>query len=330
MEVPIKSELQIVPKEEKKQETEKGSACDPISTPTLTQTPTPTAEPNPELKPKPKLEPKQKKEVEIDYLTEDSVIPDQKFVCISIIKPTSLSEKKLEEINKKGNGKNNLTVNGIKVRGSYATYEEAQKRCEFLQKCDPYHNIYIGEVGKWCPFEDDPTKAKNSEYMNKDLNKLMKNYDEQQNEAKEYHEIRKQDMVRKAMEDLTKRKKENINSKIAEVEAEVEESKESKESKEPAEPTRTENKEKIIEYPTMGKLVPPTSTSTSVPSEIKKKNKKNKLEKLNEMKTELESSKENLTKEKKEIDENISNLRKLEDELAEKIKEMELEQSKSK
>ena len=30
---------------------------------------------------------------------------------------------------------------------------------------DPYHNIYVGNVGKWLPFEDNPEKAKDNNYM---------------------------------------------------------------------------------------------------------------------------------------------------------------------
>lgn len=123
---------------------------------------------------------------DVDYLTEDPIINDQKFMCISLLKPSSIDDKNKDK---------NITVCGIKMRGSYDTYEEAKTRAEFLQKCDPYHNIYIGEVGKWCPFEDNPEKAKDYEYMNKDLNNLMKSYWKQQEEAKEYHEIRKQTMM---------------------------------------------------------------------------------------------------------------------------------------
>ena len=111
------------------------------------------------------------KKEEIDYLTEDPVIADQLFVCVSFLKPSSIAEKYRP---------NDLSVCGFKVRGSYGSYEEAKARADFLNKCDPYHNVYVAEVGKWCPFEDNPDKAKDYEYMNKDLNKLMKNYWKQQ------------------------------------------------------------------------------------------------------------------------------------------------------
>jgi hypothetical protein len=137
---------------------------------------------------------------DIDYLIEDPIINNQRYVCLSFLKPSNIDEENRDK---------NLTVSGVKVGGSYETYEDAKKRAEFLQKHNKYHNIYIGEVGKWCPFEDNPDKAKDCEYMNKDLNKLMKTYLEQQEKAKEYHETRKQDMVKKAVESSDNQKKLN-------------------------------------------------------------------------------------------------------------------------
>ena len=140
---------------------------------------------------------------EIDYLTEDPILSEQKYMCVSFLKPSNIEESKRPK---------DITVCGFKFRGAYATYEEAKARADFLQKCDQYHNIYIGEVGKWCPFEDNPDKAKDSEYMNKDLNKLMKSYWQQQSEAKEFHELRKQEMIKKALEEANKKKEDNENN----------------------------------------------------------------------------------------------------------------------
>lgn len=145
-------------------------------------------------------------EKEIDYLTEDMIINNQKYVCLSFLKPSNINKENKDDA---------LSVCGVKIRGTYETYDEAKKRAEYLQRYDKYHNIYIGEVGKWCPFEDNPEKAKDCEYMNKDLNKLMKTYIEQQDKAKEYHELRKQDMVTKALEEVDKKKKLNQNIDIS-------------------------------------------------------------------------------------------------------------------
>jgi hypothetical protein len=220
---------------------------------------------------------------EIDYLTEDPVIEEQKYVCVSFLKPSSIIEEKRPK---------DLSVCGFKVRGGYSTYEEAKARADFLNKCDPYHNIYIAEMGKWCPFEDDPEKAKDAEYMNKDLNKLMKSYWNQQTEAKQFHELRKQDMIKKALDDVNKRKEEND---LAEVDAD-------------------QSTELDLNQTAKSKT---TKSSKSA---------KSKTAKLNDKKSDLENDKLELDKEKNEVDENIKTLRRLEDELSEKIKEMEIEQ----
>ncbi len=225
------------------------------------------------------------KDDNIDYLTEDPVITEQQFMCISFLKPSSVDDK--HKTDKK------LTVCGVKIRGCYPTYEAAKARADYLTKCDPYHNIYIGEVGKWCPFEDDPEKAKDSEYMNKDLNKLMKSYWKQQSDANEYHELRKQEMTRKALEEVVRKKTEK-----AEAEADVETNAEADASN------------------------PEVESNTTSKT---KKTKKVKDKKLESMKNQLESNKEDLDKEKREVDENINTLRRLEEELSEKIKELEEE-----
>lgn len=61
---------------------------------------------------------------EIDYLTEDPVLPEQKFMCISFLKPSSVEEKYRNK---------DLTVCGVKVRGCYDTYEEAKVRADFYR-----------------------------------------------------------------------------------------------------------------------------------------------------------------------------------------------------
>jgi hypothetical protein len=232
-------------------------------------------------------------EIIIDRLTEDPVLSEQKFVCVSFLKPSQLEEKYRPK---------DISVCGFKVRGSFDSYEEAQKRCEFLRKVDDKHNIYIAEVGKWCPFEDNPEKAKDSEYMNKDLNTLMKNYWKQQSDAKEFHEVRKQEMVNKALEDVEKRKKEN---KKLEDEDEQEQGQEQEQEQEQDQGQGLEQLNKT--------------------QKSKKTKKIDKGVKLEEMKNNLTENKQDLEHEKKEIDNNINTLRKLEEELAQKIKELEAE-----
>jgi hypothetical protein len=102
-----------------------------------------------------------------------------------------------------------ITMYTFKVRGSYDTVEEAQKRITYLNSIDSNVNIYLAEVGKWCPFDDDPEKAKDAVYKDDELNRLMKGYKENQEKGKQLFEQRKADMVAKALQD-TKDKKEKL------------------------------------------------------------------------------------------------------------------------
>lgn len=128
-----------------------------------------------------------------DYLYEDPIISNQKFVCISVLTPKNFKEE--------------TTMSTLKVRGSYETYEEAKKRADFLRNIDSNINVYVGEVGKWLPFEDNPEHAKDHEYQNEQLNKMMKGYVENQEKAKEFHEQRKNEMIMKTLKENEEKQK---------------------------------------------------------------------------------------------------------------------------
>lgn len=70
------------------------------------------------------------------------------------------------------------TVRGLKIRGTYASQEEAVARSKKLQRQDTLHNIFVGEVGKWLPWDPEPSEVKEQEYAEDQLNTLMKKYKE--------------------------------------------------------------------------------------------------------------------------------------------------------
>ena len=134
----------------------------------------------------------------VDYLDEDPLISSQKYCVVSILTP-----KNFKDVDEK------TSMYTFKVRGSYDTQEEAQSRIKFLNSIDPNVNIYLAEVGKWCPFEDNPEKAKDAVYNNEELNRLMKGYKENQEKAKELFEQRKQEMVTKGVAESKEKKEKN-------------------------------------------------------------------------------------------------------------------------
>ena len=74
------------------------------------------------------------------------------------------------------------SMRGVKVRGVYDTKREADVRASVLQRQDPLFDVFVGQIGYWCPWDPNPQKIADIEYMNNDLNKLVKEY--KSNEAK--------------------------------------------------------------------------------------------------------------------------------------------------
>ena len=89
------------------------------------------------------------------------------------------------------------TVRGLKVRGVYGSQEEAVSRSKTLQRQDTLHNIFVGEVGKWLPWDPEPSQVKEQEYAEEQLNTLMKKYKENE-EAREAFEREQRERKRKA------------------------------------------------------------------------------------------------------------------------------------
>ena len=79
------------------------------------------------------------------------------------------------------------TVRGLKIRGVYGSPEEAEKRSRSLRKQDPIHNIYSAEVGKWLPWDPEPSQIKEQDYAEEELNQLMKKYKENEESREEFY-----------------------------------------------------------------------------------------------------------------------------------------------
>ena len=121
------------------------------------------------------------------------------------------------------------TLNGIKIRGVFDTLEQASEHAKKLQTVDKYFNVFVGEVGKWLPYDPAPLseQAGNPEYAQDQLNNLMKGYLENQNKAKIFEEKRKVEQVRKGVQDAIEG---NIQNK-KEIEQKILESKNENDSK---------------------------------------------------------------------------------------------------
>merc|ERR1711907_424966 len=92
--------------------------------------------------------------------------------------------KNEEEIEKEFNEENkNLTsVRGLKIRGTYNTKREADVRAQVLQRLDKNFHVYVGQVGYWLPWDPNPDRIADNQYMEKELQNLVKSYNENQME----------------------------------------------------------------------------------------------------------------------------------------------------
>jgi hypothetical protein len=79
------------------------------------------------------------------------------------------------------------TMRGLKVRGSYSTSAEAEARAKKMMRLDPSHNILLGEVGKWLPWDPNPNAIKDQEYAEDQLNQLMQNYKKNEQSVEEFY-----------------------------------------------------------------------------------------------------------------------------------------------
>jgi len=169
-------------------------------------------------------------EIEEDFLSVDHKVPGQNFVCLSFISPEKVLKKKdtyilheflksmceeyklteneltdkfedfkyknETELNEKFTEDNDFQTNvrGVKIRGVYDTKKEADVRAKVLQRQDKNHNVFVGQVGYWLPW--DPSLSYmdkvDGEYLDNDLNTLMKKY----NENQENKDVFFQDMVK--------------------------------------------------------------------------------------------------------------------------------------
>lgn len=90
---------------------------------------------------------------------------------------------------------------GIKIRGTYPSMEEAELRCKLLREADPNHDVYVGPVGMWMPWEPEAYKTGRVEYMEEELNKLMAEKSKNESDAKENFEQRIKETKQKAIEE---------------------------------------------------------------------------------------------------------------------------------
>jgi len=96
------------------------------------------------------------------------------------------------------------STRGLKIRGVYPTQEEAELRCKMLREIDPNHDIMVGPVGLWMPWDPDAYKTGRVEYMEEELNQLMHEKQKNESNAKSAFDQRVKETKQNAIEENIK------------------------------------------------------------------------------------------------------------------------------
>lgn len=187
-----------------------------------------------------------------DFLEVDQEIPGQRFVCLSFLSPESLIEKKeafnvckflqsyskdkkldykelyskyedfvykySSELQRDFDEKNNFqtSLRGLKVRGTYSTKEEATERAKRLQTMDSNFHVFVGEVGKWLPWDPNADGVQDEVFQNSQLNDMMEKYQENNVNRDIFYEEQKREKLQAAREEALKKKREQEKDKADE------------------------------------------------------------------------------------------------------------------
>ena len=190
----------------------------------------------------------------VDYLDEDRPIPGQKYVCLSFVSPEKILDDKklfnLYQFMKSGKANTELkfekfqeeyrnycedeedalqsefdtisdfqtSVRGVKIRGVYDNERAAKIRAQVLQKMDNPFHVFIGQVGFWLPWDPSANKIEEQEYLEENLNKLVKEYNKNQVKKDMFYEEKKAEQKKAAIEHSIRQKKLNEEERQKELE----------------------------------------------------------------------------------------------------------------
>jgi len=130
-------------------------------------------------------------ELEPDYVT----VPGQNFCVISFVGPDM--PQRCDQV-------------GFKIRGCFATKDEAASHAKRLQKDDATFDIWVMDMYRWClPPSKEVMENVDTHYADDRLEELISSYKENQAQAARMFEERKRDMSKKADGNYLKASDEN-------------------------------------------------------------------------------------------------------------------------
>ena len=183
-------------------------------------------------------------EEKVDYLEVDDTLPGQDWVCLSFVDPDDMVESKesfkvakflqsvckdkdmdfkrimdqykdfsykfQDELQRDYDEQCGFKTNirGLKVRGTYSTRDEADRRAKKLQTIDADFNVFVGQVGYWLPFNPCADKIEDEHFINSQLNDMMEKYKENSINKDIFYEDQKREKVKAARDEVIRKKRE--------------------------------------------------------------------------------------------------------------------------
>ena len=119
-------------------------------------------------------------------LTRDVVtLPGQNYALVSLVGP-ALSQR--------------ADRLAIKIRGCFATEEEARAHVKKLMDADPLFDVYVVNLYEWLLIPPDNTNIPDAHYQEEYLEGLLQGYHKNQTEARKLFEQRKLEVMRDGLD----------------------------------------------------------------------------------------------------------------------------------
>ena len=139
--------------------------------------------------------------MKISYDKFDSIFEDFKYKFHNDLE---------QQFNKISNGK--TSIRGVKIRGVYDSYQQAEQRAKLLQRTDRSFHVFVGQVGYWLPWDPCADNVENEEYLEDELNTMMQKYKENEVSRDILYEEEKRDKMKASMKKKLEEDKKNKES----------------------------------------------------------------------------------------------------------------------
>jgi hypothetical protein len=114
-------------------------------------------------------------------------VPGQRYALVSFVGPDNALRQKNEQL-------------GMKIRGCFATMDEARDHAKELMEQDSLVDIFVVEMYQWALIPPDQASMQSVEYKDKLLDELMKGHVRNQKQARALFEQRKQAILAEGLD----------------------------------------------------------------------------------------------------------------------------------